>query len=158
ASGTGTDGNPRLWVVPIVLAAGGQIVSIEDGRPAGGLPPGTARFVPVAPVRLFDTRPGEAAPGPKGLVGPEASVDVQSTGTSARVPAEAVAVVMNVTVTATTGPGYVTVYPTGSDRPLASSVNIAQAGQTRPNLVTVPIGAGGQVTLYSKGGAHLLAD
>ena len=156
AVGTGPDGGQRQWVVPIVLAAGGEVVSVETNT--SELPTGASRFVPVAPVRLFDTRPGEPGAGPKGVVGPEAAIDVQVTGTPAGVPVEATAVVMNVTATGTGGPGYVTVYPTGASRPVASSINITGAGQTRPNLVTVPLGVGGKVTLFSKGAAHLLAD
>ena len=44
------------------------------------------------------------------------------------------AVVLNVTVTDAQGPGFVTVYPCGAVRPLASSLNFV-AGQTVPNAV-----------------------
>ena len=116
-----------------------------------------ARFVPLDPARLFDTRPTERAGGPKGTVGPDASIDVQIAG-SAGVPVDAVAVVMNVTATDSRGPGFITVWPTGTDRPTASSINVIAPGQTRPNLVTVPIGEGGKVSLYSLGAVNLLGD
>ena len=116
-----------------------------------------ARFVPLAPTRLFDTRPEETGYGPKGKLDAGDTIDVQVTG-RANVPDGAVAVVMNVTVTDTEAPGFVTAYPTGSSRPNASSINIIEAGQVRPNLVTVSIGDGGKVSLYSLGAAHLLAD
>src|SRR5690606_16846879 len=39
----------------------------------------------------------------------------------------------------------------------SSNVNVV-AGQTVANLVMVPVGDDGTVTLYSSGGTHLLAD
>jgi LPXTG-site transpeptidase (sortase) family protein len=74
------------------------------------------------------------------------------------IPADATAVVMNVTVAGADGPGYVTVYPSGGAPPTASNVNTETSGQTIPNLVTVPVGAGGRVSVYTSMGAHLIAD
>jgi len=121
------------------------------------LPEGAARYVPVDPARLFDTRVDEPAPGPKGRVGPDSSIDVQVAGRLG-IPGDAVSVVLNVTVTDTLSPGFVTVYPTGIERPLASSINNIQAGQTRPNLVTVPLGVDGKITFYALGSVNVLAD
>jgi hypothetical protein len=68
------------------------------------------------------------------------------------------AVVMNVTVTGTTAPGYLTIYPTGAAQPLASSLNWT-AGQTVPNLVEVALGVNGQVSIYNSGGnTHVIFD
>ena len=76
----------------------------------------------------------------------------------AGVPSGATAVVLNVTVTEPTFTGYVTVWPTGASRPLASTLNYT-FGQTVPNLVMVKLGAGGQVSFFnSAGAADLLAD
>ncbi len=115
------------------------------------------RFVALPPQRLFDTRAGQPAPGPKGKVGAGQTIDVQITG-RAGVPANATAVVMNVTVTETETPGFITVWASGSARPLASNLNYLSPSSTRPNLVTVPIGSGGKVSMYALTPAHLLAD
>jgi hypothetical protein len=66
---------------------------------------------------------------------------------------------MNVTVTAPTGGGYVTVFPTGDAIPLASNLNFS-ANQTIPNLVAAKLGLSGQVTLRNGtfGTVHLIAD
>lgn len=117
---------------------------------------GTSVFVPHTPWRVFDSRPDQAAAGPKGKVPDGGTVEVPITG--GQVPADATAVVMNVTVTEPDGPGFVAVYPSGGERPITSSVNITTAGQTRAALVTVPIGADGRVTFFSRGGAHIVAD
>ncbi len=121
------------------------------------LPDGASAFTPLTPFRVFESREGEPGPGPKGVIGAGGSVDVQVGGVG-DVPANAAAVVLNVTATGSLAPGFVTVWPTGSDRPLASSLNLTAANQTRPNMVIVPLGAGGKVSMFSQAGTHLVAD
>ncbi len=70
----------------------------------------SSRFVPVDPVRLFDTR---EQPDPFGPIADESSIDVQVTG-RVGIPENGVsAVVLNVTATDTTAPGFVTVSTNG---------------------------------------------
>lgn len=115
-------------------------------------------FVPVSPVRILDTRPAPENVG--GVVGPLVAGQThtfQVTGV-AGVPATASAVVMNMTVTGTTGSSFLTVFPAGATRPTASNLNWV-AGTTIPNLVTVKIGAAGQVSVYNlTGNVHVIAD
>ena len=115
-------------------------------------------FVPVSPTRILDTRPAPLNVG--GFVGPLVSgqtITFQVTGV-AGVPANATAVVMNVTVDATTGSSFLTVFPAGEARPIVSNLNWV-AGTTIPNLVTVKIGAAGQVSVFNlNGNAHVIAD
>ncbi|WP_104818063.1 hypothetical protein [Kitasatospora sp. MMS16-BH015] len=127
---------------------------VADGHPAPTGQAGT--FKPLTPVRALDTR--SAIGAPKGPVGPGREVALQVAGANG-VPASGVtAVVLNVTATDTTHDGYVTVYPHGTARPTASSLNF-KAGQTVPNLVTVPVGADGKVSLYNfLGTTSLVAD
>jgi hypothetical protein len=68
------------------------------------------------------------------------------------------AVVLNVTATQPSAGTYVTVWPSGVSRPVASNLNV-RAGQTRANLVTVPVGSDGKVRLFNAAGrVHLIAD
>jgi hypothetical protein len=69
------------------------------------------------------------------------------------------AVVLNVTATNTVvAPSYVTVYPTGSVRPVASNLNFLP-GQTVPNRVVVKVGTGGSVEFYDAAGhTDIVAD
>ena len=115
-----------------------------------------SRFTPVAPSRILDTRTGVGAPA--ATVGPASTISLQVTG-RAGVPAAGVsAVVLNVTVTQPTATSFLTAWPAGAARPLASNLNDV-AGQTVPNLVIVKVGEGGQVNLYNHAGtAHLIAD
>ncbi|MBC7372899.1 MAG: PD40 domain-containing protein [Frankiales bacterium] len=125
-----------------------------------------AGFAPVDPSRILDTRaPAVGAPAAK--VGPAGFVDLQVTGslptsdgTTVTVPADARAVVLNVTATGATASTDVRVYPTPTDSsvPEVSNLNV-RAGQTTPNLVTVAVGAGGKVRLRNLGGSlNLIAD
>ena len=141
-TGSGTDGG-GVTEAPVVTEA--------------DLAAGTSRFVPLPPTRVLDTRTGLGAP--KAVVAPKGSVVLQATGAGG-VPATGVtAVVLNVTLTAATGPGFVQVYPTGQGVEGASSnLNVLTRGQTVPVLVTAPVGDGGRITLYTHGGGHLLAD
>jgi hypothetical protein len=68
------------------------------------------------------------------------------------------AVVLNVTVTQPTSGGYITVYPTGTLAPTASSLNFTP-GQNIANLVTAKVGTGGQVAIYNySGNTQVLFD
>jgi hypothetical protein len=74
------------------------------------------------------------------------------------VPLDSTAVVMNVTAVAPTKAGYLVVHPSGSARPTASSINFP-AGRAVPNLVTMPLGTGGDILVYNSAGTtHLLVD
>lgn len=111
-----------------------------------------AGFTPVAPVRVLDTRVGTGAPAAR--VGPGGVVTVSLSG----VPANATAAVLNVTAVGATSETFVTVFPGGSARPLASNLN-PTSGPPVPNLVTVALGAGGTVSLYNNDGSvDLVAD
>ena len=120
-------------------------------RGAGG-----AAFHSVAPARILDTRTGNRAP--PGRVATSAPIDLRVAGRGGVPATGASAVVLNVTVTEPVRGGFLTAWPAGEARPLASNLNFT-AGQTVPNLVTVKLGAGGTVSLYHSGsGAHLVAD
>ncbi|MGI8808176.1 MAG: hypothetical protein ACR2KK_10105, partial [Acidimicrobiales bacterium] len=75
------------------------------------------------------------------------------------VPAEGVSsVVLNVAVTQPTADGYLTVFPAGAARPLASNINFAP-GQTVSNAVVAKVGAGGKVDIFNAQGAtHVVVD
>lgn len=70
------------------------------------------------------------------------------------------AVVLNVTATGTTAPGYLTVWADGAPRPATSNINFP-AGWTGSNQVIVPVDPQGsrQVRVYNHGGpAHVVVD
>jgi hypothetical protein len=112
-------------------------------------------FRPLTPARIADTRPGFTIDGKfsgTGAVGAGETLELPVLG-RAGVPATGVsAVVLNVTAVDATDPSFVTVWPTGDDRPVASNLNAAP-GIAVPNLVLAKVGDGGQVSLYNNSGA-----
>ena len=120
-------------------------------------PRAAGTYVALSPSRVLDTRVGVGAPA--AAVAPGGTVHLQVLGRGG-VPATGVsAVVLNVTVTQPTGPGFITAYPNGTAMPTASNLNFV-AAQTVPNLVVVPVGADGMVALTngSAGTVQLVAD
>jgi len=114
---------------------------------------GQATYVAVEPVRLLDTRTGGVRLGAGGTLD-LAVVD------GARVPADATAVVLNVTATGGSAATDVRVYPTpaAGGAPAINSLSVAR-GATAANLVHVGIGQAGSVRLHNASGAvHLVVD
>ncbi|MFL6126272.1 RCC1 domain-containing protein [Actinophytocola sp.] len=101
-----------------------------------------ARFTALPASRFLDTRDS-------GPLGPGGSRVVDLTN---RVPRSATAVTFNLTATNATASTFVTAWPAGAARPTASNVNVP-SGDTRPNLVTVAIGADRKVSLYNNAGS-----
>jgi hypothetical protein len=134
-----------------VTGAGGVV-------PAGAQPVDpTGEFTPVTPARILDTRSG-LGQGAAGAVGPDQTIDVQVSGRGGVPATGASAVVLNVTAVSPTAGGYLTVYPTGAARPTISNVNFA-AGAVVPNMATVVLGSGGQLSVYNPAGStHVLFD
>ena len=62
------------------------------------------------------------------------------------------AVVLNVAVTNPSAPSFLTLFPSGTTRPVASNLNFL-AGETVSNLVVAKVGANGKVSLYNNYGA-----
>jgi hypothetical protein len=73
------------------------------------------------------------------------------------VPITATAASINVTAVTPGGSGFITVWPCGVARPLASNLNYV-AGDVVPNGVLAPIGSNGKVCLYSLVDTDLVVD
>ena len=109
-------------------------------------------YLALSPARITDTRTGSGYPNAGATLGPGSTLAVQATGVGGVPPSGVAAVLVNVTVTNTTAAGYLTVYPAGASRPSASNLNWT-AGATVANRVLVPVGAGGQISLYNQNGS-----
>ncbi|MDT4933917.1 MAG: hypothetical protein QOK11_1809, partial [Pseudonocardiales bacterium] len=153
---------PNLVVAPV--SPGGK-VDLANGSTgtvqlvadvSGYFAPGSTSvnqgmFGSISPTRVLDTRSGAAVGAGK---------VVNATVTGQGVPADASAVVVNLTVTQpTAATGDATAYPAGGSRPTASNVNFVR-GQTVANLAVVPVGAGGEISLYNHSGGtvQFIAD
>ncbi len=134
--------------IDIFNAAGSTNVIVDVG---GYYAPTGNDYASTAPVRLLDTRSGKA-------LGPGGSMTLTIDGVDGIPSSGLTGVVLNVTVTGTTSPGYLAVYPTGDALPAVSDLNWSQ-GETIPNLVVVGVGSGGSVTIYNAHGtANVIAD
>jgi hypothetical protein len=149
------------------IGAGGKICLYTQSATdliadINGYFPAGSSYTSLVPARLLESRtdPGLATVDGQslgvGVRAPGSVTEVQVTG-RAGVPADASAVVLNVTVTGAQGPGYVTVYPCGGNPPNASNLNYV-AGSTVPNAVVTKIGAGGKICLYTQSATDLIAD
>ena len=145
AEGSITIANTSAGSVQIVVDASGYFDASGQWDAPGS-------YFPVVPKRALDTRTS-SGPVPGG-----SSVPLRLGGTTG-VPADASAVVVNLTVTEPTSYGFISAYPTGSAKPNVSNQNYV-SGQTVPNLAVVPVGPDGTVTIAntSYGTAQIVAD
>ena len=129
----------------------------------GYFEPGTAglRFVPLNPARIMDTRSGVVG---SQLTGPFHGNVARLLGVDGHwgVPAGAVAVSGNLTVTGQTGAGYIAVSPTAPPpRPATSTLNFPR-GDIRANGLVTPLDGTGATYLVFVGGSatttHLVLD
>jgi hypothetical protein len=119
-----------------------------------------ARYRSMVPGRLLDTRDDgstiDGANRATGVVRAGSVVELSVAG-RAGVPASATSAMLNVTATESEADGFVTVFPCGSARPTASSLNL-RTGSTVPNAVLAKIGDGGRVCLFTSSTTHLVVD
>jgi hypothetical protein len=108
-------------------------------------------FVGMTPARVMDTRAGGGA----FAAAEQRELVVAGVG---GVPADAVAVALNVTATNPTATGYLTAWPAGGTRPESSNLNMV-AGRTTANMVVLGLGTGGRVSLFNAfGSTDVLVD
>ncbi len=166
ASNVNFDGAGQVManMVTVKLGAGGS-VDVYMQRPMDVVVDVSGAYVPVrnevasgrlvtrsdGAYRVLDTRERAV---PVGVGGVE-TVDVSSAG----VPPDAIAVVVNLTATEA-AVGFWTAYPVGpSPRPKASNINIDTPGQTRAGQAIVLLSPGSRVfNVFSMGGGHLIVD
>lgn len=117
----------------------------------------TTSFVPLGPVRVLDTRDGTGVDGERPARAGAGSIIAIELAGRYGVPLDAKAVLLNVTVTGAEKPGFVTAWPCGQPRPLASFLNYRR-GTARANLTPVRIGEAGRVCLYVEEGTEVIAD
>jgi hypothetical protein len=137
-------------------AATELIVDVNGWFPAG------TDYRSVTPVRVLETRPGARTFDGQSQgqgVRPAGSVyELAVAGRNAGVPADAAAVVLNLTAADAQGIGYVTAWPCGTPMPNASNLNYGP-GAPAANASIVKVGAGGKVCLLTAdSGTQLIAD
>jgi len=125
---------PRLWVTP---------------TPA-------LRFVPVTPCRVVDTREAIGVFGTPQLPA-QSTRDFVIPDSPCGIPQTAQAYSLNVTVVPETKLDYITVFPSGQTRPLASLLN-SYDGRTKANAAIIPAGTNGAISVFATDPTHLVID
>jgi hypothetical protein len=111
----------------------------------------------IDPVRLLDTRTGN------GLSGKFVDDKVRTVTLAGRggIPADAIAVTANLTITGASSAGYVSIGPSMTAKPSTSSINVGK-GQPLANGLTLKLGPGGAASAVFKGSsgtsAHVVLD
>ncbi len=131
-----------LLATSVAIAAGPTTASAAAGA--------TTAFHPLPPTRLLDTRPVQALAAGQ-------AITVAVAGHNG-IPADAAAVVLNLTATEAAGAGFLTAYPSGTPRPETSVLNVERAADTLANVATVQLGADGGVALYGSIGMDVVVD
>jgi hypothetical protein len=148
----------------VKLSADGRVCFVSD-KPTHLIADVTAfstplaPFSPIAPARIFESRPAATFDGQQTNVGKliaNATTQVH-VGGRAGVPSNAAVAALNVTVADPAAAGFVTVYPCGEPKPNASTVNF-RAGQTVANLTLSKLGIDGNVCVVSDQAIHLIVD
>lgn len=113
------------------------------------------KFSSISPVRICDTRsastgviPNQCNTGSNGILGPGSTLNVQVSSVDGIPSQNIFGVVANVTVTQTTAVSYLTIYPTGQTRPLASDINW-YPNETIANLTLVELSTSGAFSAYN---------
>jgi hypothetical protein len=100
-------------------------------------------FLPSSPSRLIDTRSGSP-------IWPNGAVEFSA-------PQSAKSVWLNLTLTQTQSPGFLTAFAAGSDLPATSNVNASEFAETVANAAIVAVSTRG-VSAYAHDGTHFIAD
>ena len=161
---TSTDRNP----VHAYASAGSYNVSLTAANSSGSLSPavksvsvtpqGAKKFYTIAPCRLADTRNASGTYG-----GPALAARATRTfpvWSRCGIPSTAAVVSGNVTVTASTNSGYLTLFPAGTAVPGASTINFGRV-QTRANSLAIELGASGGLSVFgglASGTVHVVLD
>jgi len=114
-------------------------------------PTATQVFIPVAPQRLFDSRPS-AQPLRVGQV-----LRVAVAGGASPAPAGAVAVAVNLTGVMPDETGWIRAFPCDAPEPTSSSLN-PRIGRARANSAIIPTAADGTICLTSNVTSHVIVD
>jgi hypothetical protein len=164
ASGPAPSGNYGFRGVLLVDAAGDWWAATVDSDTDAGwrklAGPNTAGQLHVlaSPVRVYDSRPGE----PPTAIGPKVPTEinvvriVNTSGNASGVPANARAVLINLTIIGPQGPGFGSAWATGPF-PGTSSVNFA-AGQTVGATTVVGCGPSATIQVLTNAVADFVVD
>ena len=151
------NGPVEAWVNPAVDRV--YVSNVNDATVSvlGGVPPNAQQFVPVTPCRLVDTRKsGGPIPGTtyRTFDLPQLA---QSGGCDSLSSASAYSLNVTLVPPAHVAVGYLTIWPTGENQPLVSTMNSLD-GRIKANAAIVPAGYQGSVNVYVSNTTDVVID
>ncbi len=149
------DGVPNQAIIPL----NGGDICLFSSQPTdviidvnGFVSPGASQvFIPLAPKRLFDSRPA-AQPLRPGQV-----LRVKVEGGTSPAPSEAVAVALNITSVLPDQTGWIRAFPCDAAPSDVSTLN-PKVNQARANSAILPTAADGTICLTSNVTSHVIID
>ena len=141
----GATNSPQVVSVTLTISASAQIP-----------PSSAARFVPITPCRIADTR---NPTGPFG--GPalprQTARDFAIPASACGLPSTAVAYSINVAVVPSGPLGFLTLWPTGQPQPLVATLNSID-GRIKSNAAIVPAGLNGAISVFVTDATDVILD
>jgi uncharacterized repeat protein (TIGR03803 family) len=117
--------------------------------------PMAQKFVPVTSCRLLDTRTSNPIPAQTTV-----TLDLKQLAqiNACDSPTNAQSYALNLTIVPRNGPvGFVTLWPAGSNMPVASTTN-AYNGEIKANAAIVPAGVDGNISVYASNTTDIILD
>ncbi len=118
--------------------------------------PVALQFIPVNPCRVADTRWPDGPFGGPALQG-GSSRNITIPNSPCDIPPTAAAYSLNVTVVPHGDLGFLTVWPSGEDRPLISTMNSVD-GRIKANAAIVPAGSNEAISVYASSTTDVVLD
>jgi hypothetical protein len=138
-----------------------QSFNAETGQTASA--PANLTFTPITPCRIVDTRlAGGAISGgsSRAFDARGRNLAYQGGGECADLGTDAAAIAINVTVANPAGRGFLTLYPEGESRPLASTINYSAETLTLANstIIKAALLAGQDFRVYAETATEVVID
>jgi len=141
----GATNTPQTVSVTLTISASAQMP-----------PSSAARFVPITPCRIADTRNATGPFGGPGLPR-QTSRDFAVSASACGIPSSAVAYSLNVAVVPSGSLGFLTLWPTGQPQPLVATLNSID-GRIKSNAAIVPAGLGGAISAFVTDATDVILD
>lgn len=149
----------RWQPIALIVALFLVVLSTAAVRKVGALispsstPAVPLSFVSIEPCRLADTRSNGVGTRLQPLGSREtATFSIWGTNGYCTIPNGATAITANITITNPTAASFLTLYPTGGNRPEASNLNWIAGDAPTPNSVNVKLSPNGAVSVYNNAG------
>ena len=147
----GTDGGVNVYVSDST-----QVILDIDGYFVSAGTTSALAFYPLTPCRVVDTRNSTGLLGGPSIAGGTSRAFSILSGTCG-IPTSAKAYSLNVTAVPYNTLNYLTIWPTGENKPYVSTLN-APTGAITANAAIVPAGTSGQVSVYVSATSDVILD